>query len=82
MSKPGADQRHLLRAVVGAVVDIKPHRPAAAQDALLENLEEGGRGLGEVEGGVGDDAGGVVEQRDQVGLVLAAPGDRGRAGRA
>ena len=68
----GADEREVVRAEGGAVVDVEPLGDAAAQDGLLEHGQEGGGVLGEREGGVGHDAGGVVEKRDEVGSCACA----------
>ena len=66
-------------AVVRAVVDVEALGQSAAQDRLLEHGQEGGGVLCEREGGVGDDAGGIVEEGDEVGLVsrLALDGNGG-----
>ena len=59
----GADQREVVRAIGGAVVDVEPLGHPAAQDRLLQHRQEGRGVLGEREGGVGHDPRGVVEKR-------------------
>ena len=49
-------------------------RQAATDQCLLEHRQEGGGVLPAGKGGVGDDAGGVVDEGDQVGLVAPATG--------
>ena len=49
-----------------------------AQEGLFEHGQEGGGVLGEGEGGEGDDAGGVVDEGDEIGLAaLSAIGNGG-----
>jgi hypothetical protein len=67
----GADESEVLRAVGGGVVDVESFGDPAAQDGLLENGQEGSSVLGESEGGEGNEAGGVIEQGDQVSLAFA-----------
>ena len=75
----GAHQGELPGPVVGAVVDVESRGQASAQDRLLEHRQEDRGVLGEGEGGEGDDAGGVVDEGDQVGLAAAAAVGDGRA---
>jgi hypothetical protein len=57
--------------VSGHRIDVESFGNAAAQDGLLENGQEGSSVLGESEGGEGNEAGGVIEQGDQVSLAFA-----------
>jgi hypothetical protein len=68
-----AHQRQVLGAVVGPVVDVQPLRQSAAQDRLSQHRQKGGGVFGECEGGVGNDAGRIVEEGDEVGLAPSAP---------
>ena len=67
-----AHQGELLGAVVGAVVDEQSHGEPPACDGLLEHGEERGGVLRVGEGGEGEDAGGVVDERDEEGLSAPA----------
>ena len=74
----GAHQGQLLGAEICSVVDKQTERQAAADQGLLEHRQEGDGVLAAGKGSVGDDAGGVVDEGDQVGLVtLAASADLG-----
>ena len=70
-AQPGADQGDMARAVGASVVDIEALRQAAPDQRVPEHRQEGRAVLGHGEGREGDDAGGVVDEGDQVGL---APG--------
>ena len=75
----GADEGEVPGPVAGAVVDVEAVRQSAAHEGLPEHGQEGGGVLGEREGGVGDDAGGVVDEGDQIGLAAPAAVGDGRA---
>ena len=68
----GAHERELLGAEVGPVVDVQPGGQAAPRDGVLEHGQERGGVLRVGEGGEGDDAGGVVDERDEEGLAAPA----------
>ena len=68
----GAHERELLGAEVGPVVDVQPGGQAAAGDGLFEHGQERGGVLRVGEDGEGDDAGGVVDKRDEEGLAAPA----------
>ena len=69
----GAHERELLGAVVGAVVDEQSHGESPACDGLLEHGQERGGVLRVREGGEGEDAGGIVDKRDEEALSAPAP---------
>ena len=69
----GAHERELLGAEAAAVVDVKSSRESAPRDGLLEHGQERGGVLRVGEGGEGDDAGGIVDKRNQEGLSAPAP---------
>ena len=62
-----------MRAVVGTVVDVEPQRKPAAGERALEHRQERGGALGEVEGGEGEHAGGIVDEGHEEGLSASAP---------
>ena len=68
----GADQGEMTGAVGASVIDVKTRRQTAPDQRVLEDRQEGLDVLGHGEGGEGDDAGGVVDEGDQVGLAAAA----------
>ena len=68
-----AHERELLGAVVGAVVDEQSHGESPARDGLLEHGQERGGVLRVRERGEGEDAGGIVDKRDEEGLSAPAP---------
>ena len=77
---PGVDQRdaelrtdqgELAGAIGGPIIDVEARRNSAADKGVLEHRQEGLDVLGQGEGGKRDDAGGVVDEGDEVGL---APG--------
>jgi hypothetical protein len=63
-----ADEGELLGGVVGAVVHIHGFGQAALVEGGLEAVDEVGGVVGVVEGAVGDDARGVVDEADEEGL--------------
>ena len=63
----------LVRAVVGTVVDVEPQRKSPAGECALEHRQERGGALGEVEGGEGEHAGGIVDEGHEEGLSASAP---------
>ena len=69
----GAHEGELVRAVVGTVVDVEPQRKPAAGERALEHRQERGGALGEVEGGEGERAGGIVDEGHEEGLSASAP---------
>ena len=69
----GAHEGELVRAVVGTVVDVEPQRKSPAGECALEHREERGGALGEVEGGEGEHAGGIVDEGHEEGLSASAP---------
>ena len=69
----GAHDGELVRAVVGTVVDVEPQRKPAAGERALEHRQERGGALGEVEGGEGERAGGIVDEGNEEGLSAPAP---------
>ena len=70
-AEPGADQGEMTGAVGASVVDVQAGREAAPDQRVLEHRQERRSVLRHGEGGERDDAGGVVDEGDQVGL---APG--------
>ena len=68
-----AHERERLGAVVCTVVDEPSHGEPAACDGLLEHGQERGGVLRVGEGGEGDDAGGIVDERDEEGFSAPAP---------
>ena len=66
-----ADQDELTGAVGGAIVDVEALGQPAADKGVLEHGQEGLNVLGGGEGGEGDDAGGVVDEGNEVGLAPA-----------
>ena len=66
-----ADQDELTGAVGGAIVDVEALGQPAADKGVLEHGQEGLHVLGGGEGGEGDDAGGVVDEGNEVGLAPA-----------
>ena len=72
----GAHQGQLLGPKICSIIDEQTLRQTAADEGLLEHRQEGDGVLAAGKGSVGDDAGGVVDEGDQVGLVtLAASAD-------
>ena len=69
----GAHEGELVRAVVGTVIDVKSQRQAPAGERALEHRQERGGALGEVEGGEGERAGGIVDKGNEEGLSAPAP---------
>ena len=69
----GAHEGELVRAVVGTVVDVEPQRKSPAGECALEHRQERGGALGEVEGGEGEHAGGIVDEGHEEGLSASAP---------
>ena len=69
----GAHEGELVRAVVGTVVDVEPQRKSPAGERALEHRQERGGALGEVEGGEGEHAGGIVDEGHEEGLSAPAP---------
>ena len=69
----GAHEGELVRAVVGTVIDVKSQRQAPAGERALEHRQERGGALGEVEGGEGEHAGGIVDEGHEEGLSAPAP---------
>ena len=69
-----AHERALLGAVVGAVVGAQSHGEPPACDGLLEHGQEGGGVVRVGEGGEGDDAGGIVDERDEEAFFGAGAG--------
>ena len=67
-----ADQDELTGAVGGAIVDVEALGQPAADKGVLEHGQEGLNVLGGGEGGEGDDAGGVVDEGNEVGLAPAS----------
>ena len=63
-----ADGGEFLGGVVGAVVHIDGLGHAAFVEGGLEGVDEAGGVVGRVKGAVGDDAGGVVDEADEIGL--------------
>ena len=70
-AEPGADQGELAGPVACAVVDVEALGQPAADEGVPEHRQEGLGVLGGGEGGEGDDAGGVVDEGDEVGLAAA-----------
>ena len=68
-----AHERKLLGAEVRPVVDVEPGGQAAPRDGLLEHGQQRGGVLRVGEGGEEDDAGGVVDERDEERLSAPAP---------
>ena len=75
----GAHQGELVGAIAGTVIHIQSGGLPSSQESLLEHRQEGGGALGEGEGGERDDAGGVVDEGDEIGLaaMTASVGDGG-----
>ena len=67
-AEAGADEGEFLGGVVGAVVHIDGFGQAALVEGGLEAVDEVGGVVGVVEGTVGDDARGVVDEADEKGL--------------
>ena len=67
-----ADLNHLERRIVAAVVHIKALTETPFVECGLEGLEQGLRVITEKELAVADDAAGVVEKYDKLGLSLAS----------
>ena len=67
----GADEREVPRAVGRPVIDVESFGNSAAEDGGLQHRQEGGGTLTRSEGGVRNNAGGVVEHRDQVRFAFA-----------
>ena len=65
-------KREMARTIRRAVVDVQALWDSAAQDRALEDRQKGRDGFAAREGGVGNQAGRIVEQRDQVRLVPPA----------
>ena len=63
-----ADGGEFFRGVVGAVVHIDGLGYAAFVKGGLEGVDEAGGVVGFVKGAVGDDAGGVVDEADEIGF--------------
>ena len=72
-AKLRAHQGEVLRAVVRAVVDVQAHGATASLERLLEDGQKCLGALCQGESGVGDDAGSIIEEGDQVGLAPLAP---------
>ena len=68
-----AHERERLGAVVRTVVDEPSHGEPAACDGLLAHGQERGGVVRVGEGGEGDDAGGIVDERDEEGFSAPAP---------
>ena len=71
----GAHQREMLRAVIGAVVHVQALWNAAAHERLLEYRQERLGVLRHRKCAVGNHAGGIVEEGDEIALAPCAPGD-------
>ena len=65
----GAHQREMARTIRGPVVDVDALGQPSAPDRVLEHGQERGDALAAREGGVRDQARGIVEQGDEVRLV-------------
>ena len=68
-----AHERERLGAVVRTVVDEPSHGEPAACDGLLAHGQERGGVVRVGEGGEGEDAGGIVDERDEEGFSAPAP---------
>ena len=60
-------------AVAGPVIDVQAERESPADEGVFEHRQEGGGVFRQGAGGEGDDAGGIVDECDEVGFAAFAP---------